>query len=460
VVLGDESIGTVIEAGSELEDRFRPGEVYVIQPDLGDGRAFGYGIPGGLVRYRTVPEEFCGQLLRVEKEAVERYGFFSFPLAEPLGCVEKSCTIDFRPAPRRGGRMLLVSSFGAGKVGWGFEGDDGVPEGGIIVDPAGAFKEVSEVLVSRGAELRPSDTADEGELFDDIVLAAGDDRELPELFENVGRFLDRKGTLSVIADGVEGRALPVDVGAVHYEGHIVLGGSGPDICSCYRARRGYSPFQGDTVLLLGAGGPMGQMFVLWLLGNDTARPERVVCTDVDDRRLEALRRLGGGAPSGLRFDVVDARGASPSDFLSEGEVDYLVILCPVLEAVTGCLPFLADGAVINCFAGMKGATLPLDIGTVASRRLRIVGFSGLDTAAMRSALSRIVEGKVDVSPVVAAVGGFDTGGEALEACGAGRYPGKIVVYSGVDAPLRPFEDITGGESWSAEHERRFLEDNS
>jgi threonine dehydrogenase-like Zn-dependent dehydrogenase len=201
---------------------------------------------------------------------------------------------------------------------------------------------------------------------------------------------------------------------------------------------------------------MGQMFVLWLLGNEGARPERIVCTDVDEGRLEALRTLGAGALPGLRFDVVDARQGSPSDFLSDGEVDYLVILCPVLDAVKGCVPFLAEGAVVNCFAGMKGAELALDAGTITSRRLRIVGFSGLDTPAMRSALSRIVEGKVDVSPVVAAVGGFDTGGEALEACGAGKHPGKIVVYSGVDAPLRPLADITGGASWSAEFERRLL----
>ncbi|GAG45654.1 unnamed protein product, partial [marine sediment metagenome] len=211
------------------------------------------------------------------------------------------------------------------------------------------------------------------------------------------------------------------------------------------------------VLLLGAGGPMGQMFVLWLLGNEGAMPGRVVCTDVDEGRLDALRRLGGDAPGGLRFDVVDAREGSPSDYLSEGEIDYLVVLCPVLEAVKGCVPFLAEGAVMNCFAGMKGATLFLDAGTITSRRLRIVGFSGLDTPAMKGALSRIIEGKVDVSPVVAAVGGFDTGREALEACGAGTYPGKIVVYSGVDAPLRPLAEITGGENWSAEYERRFLD---
>jgi threonine dehydrogenase-like Zn-dependent dehydrogenase len=456
VILGDESVGTVMEVGSELQDRFRPGEVYVIQPDLGDGRAFGYGIPGGLVRYRTVPEEFCGQLLRVEQDAVERYGFFSFPLAEPLGCVEKSCSIGFRPSPRRGGRMLLVSSFSAGSVGWGFDGDEGVPNGAIVVDPADAFQDVTEILLSRGASVRTSDEAKEGDIFDDIIVAAGDDRELPELLENVRRFLDEGGTLCVIGGAVEGRELSVDIGAVHYRGHIVLGGSGPDISSCYRARRGYGPLGGDTVLLLGAGGPMGQMFVLWLLGNEGASPERIVCTDVDKGRLEALRRLGAGAPAGLRFDVVDALRRSPSDFLSEGEVDYLVILCPVLDAVKGCVPFLTEGAVINCFAGMKGAELALDAGTVMSRRLRIVGFSGLDTPAMRSALSRIVEGKVDVSPVVAAVGGFATGGEALEACGAGRHPGKIVVYSGVDAPLRSLADITDGASWSADFERRFL----
>ena len=184
VILGDESIGTVMEVGSELGNRFHAGEVYVIQPDLGDGRAFGYGIPGGLVRYRLVPEEFLGQLLRVDEAAVERHGFFSFPLAEPLACVEKSCSIPFRPAPRRGGRMLLVSSFSARSARWGFGGDEGLPENVIMVDPAEAFRKVATILVSRGVDVRSSDEAEDGDLFDDIVIAAADDRELPEILEN------------------------------------------------------------------------------------------------------------------------------------------------------------------------------------------------------------------------------------------------------------------------------------
>ena len=449
VILGDESIGTVIETGAELADRFHPGEIYVIQPDLGDGRAFGYGIPGGFVRYRTVPEELCGQLLRVEEDAVKKYGFFSFPLAEPLGCVEKSCSIPFRPCPRRGGQMLLLAAPNAGAVRWGFEEGDGVPAQVTVVGDG--FREVVETLSARGAEVTMADAPPGDARFDDIVVA-GDAGA--ELFTRASGLLERNGTLCVIGAG--GEELPVDVGAVHYQGHILLGGTEPDVARCYRARPGYSPIAGDTVLLLGAGGPMGQMFVLWLLGNAAAMPRRIVCTDVDEGRLAALRRLGEGAPAGLRFDVVDGRDSSPSDYLSGSELDYLVILCPVLEAVKGCVPFLAEGAVVNCFAGMKGATLSLDAGTITSKRLRIVGFSGLDTAAMESALRRIVGGKVDVSPVVAAVGGFDTGRQALEACGAGSYPGKIVVYSGVDAPLRPFADITGGDSWSAEHERRLL----
>ncbi|MFC1672065.1 alcohol dehydrogenase catalytic domain-containing protein [Planctomycetota bacterium] len=456
VILGDESVGTVMEVGSELGDRFHPGEVYVIQPDLGDGRAFGYGIPGGLARYRLVPEEFFGQLLSVNEEAVRRLGFFSFPLAEPLGCVEKSCSIAFRPAPRRGGRMLLVSSFSASKVTWGFEGDEGIPEHAVIVDPGEAFRGVVKILASHGVDICSSDAAHEGDLFDDIIIAAGDDRELPELFENTKDFLDRNGTLSVIGNSNGSLKLPVDVGAVHYQGHIILGSSGCDISSCYRVRPSYSPRKGDTVLLLGAGGPMGQMFVLWMLGNEETRPARVICSDVDDKRLDALHKLGSSSPERLEFRVVDARKSTTAEFLSGVEVDYLVILCPVLDAVKECVPFLAEGAVLNCFAGMKGAVLPLGVDAITSRRLRIVGFSGLDTPAMKSALSRIVGGDVDVSPVVAAVGGMDAGRDALEACGGGTYPGKIVIYNGIDAPLRPCADLTGGDGWSGEFERRFL----
>ena len=86
----------------------------------------------------------------------------------------------------------------------------------------------------------------------------------------------------------------------------------------------------------------------------------------------------------------------------------------------------------------------------------MIGHSGLNLEYHKRTLAKVVSGKVDVAPVVAAVGGFDAIHDALRAAYEASFPGKMVIYMDVDQPLTPVGQLTEGGPWSAEEERKFL----
>jgi len=102
VILGDEGSVTLVEVGQELQDRYRPGERYVIQPAVmhppinhreryrEGGRGIvkvsvGYTLAGHLAEYILIPEEVvaAGCLLAIRDAS---FPFAHAALSEPLSC--------------------------------------------------------------------------------------------------------------------------------------------------------------------------------------------------------------------------------------------------------------------------------------------------------------------------------------------------------------------------------------
>ena len=101
-ILGDEGSVTLVEVGQELQDRYRPGERYVIQPAVmhppinhreryrEGGRGIvkvsvGYTLAGHLAEYILIPEEVvaAGCLLAIRDAS---FPFAHAALSEPLSC--------------------------------------------------------------------------------------------------------------------------------------------------------------------------------------------------------------------------------------------------------------------------------------------------------------------------------------------------------------------------------------
>ncbi len=120
---------------------------------------------------------------------------------------------------------------------------------------------------------------------DDIVLLGAD----PDLIEAVSPHLADLGIVAIIADAPMPRPVAVDVGRVHYNRWVYVGGRGPDIARAYSdvpVRAALRP--GGRAWFVGAGGPMGRMHVQRAI-QSADPPGTIVCTDVSDLRLDDLR---------------------------------------------------------------------------------------------------------------------------------------------------------------------------
>ena len=223
-------------------------------------------------------------------------------------------------------------------------------------------------------------------------------------------------------------------------------------------RRTRSVKPGGTTWCIGAG-PLGLMHIEKALGDGAAR---VVVTELREDRLQKLRRTLGplAEAKGVRLDAVEPRGGALEGLLEPGTVDDLILACPSTKALAQALPFLAQGAFINAFAGFPSreeADFTINLNDMHYGNWTMVATSGSPVECLRRALADVAAGRIDPNNAVAAVGGIDVAREAVAAVHAGTYPGKIVVYPQVEHPLTRVEDLTGGAPWSREFEARFLE---
>ena len=123
-----------------------------------------------------------------------------------------------------------------------------------------------------------------GQAVDDIVLLGAD----PDLIETVSPRLAEFGIFAIIADEPMSRKVNVDIGRVHYNRWVYVGGTGPDIAAptamCRSAPRSSR-----------AGGPGSSAQAgRWAACTSSAPsrwpsgPSVIVCTDVSDLRLNDL----------------------------------------------------------------------------------------------------------------------------------------------------------------------------
>lgn len=126
VIMGHEFCGIVVKAGAKWQDKYKPGDKFVAQPNLGRADTFslGYSFPyvGGESTYSVVMNEAIekGCLLPYKGET-----FFEAAMAEPLSCVVAGFKAnlhlrdrndyDYTMGIKEGGNMAIVG--GTGPIG-------------------------------------------------------------------------------------------------------------------------------------------------------------------------------------------------------------------------------------------------------------------------------------------------------------------------------------------------------
>lgn len=491
VVMGHEIACTIAAVGEHLQHRFLPGERYVVQADVyrnGKNMAIGYALDGGFTQYGLITEpalfgdDGC-YLLRCP----EHLSYAEAALVEPWACVVASYRLRPRPTPRPNARWLVILPHShevryrcRALESLQVERDGGIAL--IVHDPRGnplmdAFLKTAQRLGMRThtltVEPAPCLTGEwlpevkarftSGEGFDDVLLFG---EPTPSLLKACIDALAYGGHLSFTCH----RPLPpvaVDIGRLHYDRLMIMGTISWDITDAWSRTRSTALQPNESLLILGAGGPMGQMHLHYALSQPDP-PERIVLVDRHAERLSVLKAIadqlrkespltltkggegsgsGGTQPPELHF--YNAAGVPPERQQEElrafSPFGYSQIMClsSAPEAVALAYPLLGDGGVLNLFAGIpRGVELALDLTPLATRHLRLMGSSGSSMSDMAHCLQLTADGVLPVRRVLSAVGGLNALPEALQAVQAHRYTGKVVLFPNLpELPLMGLDEL-------------------
>jgi len=257
-ILGHEFSGRLLQVGAAWAERFRPGQMFAIQPALNykgslDSPGYSYPWIGGNATRILIPREvmLMDCLLPYEGDA-----FFKASLAEPMSCIVgafhaqyhfEQGSYNHQMGIREGGNCALMAAagpMGLGAVDLAVHGPR--RPGRLLVT------DVDEARLARARRMFPPEEAErhgveltyvnpqlvEGgpEGFADYVRRLTDGQMLDDVFvffpnaqliEQADSLLARNGCLSFFA-GPPRRdfAAPINFYNVHYEGHHVVGTSG------------------------------------------------------------------------------------------------------------------------------------------------------------------------------------------------------------------------------------------
>ena len=490
VIPGHEVALTVVKVGKNRQKDYKAGERYIIQADVrykGTTPSYGYVLPGGLSQYGIIGREVLdgddgSYLIPLHSQTL---GYSELALVEPWGCVVAAYRIAHRRGIRDGGTLLIAGN-GKDKKEWDFTAlfRENTPARTILLDAGkGTQKGVRDALGGGEIEVARRLTVKQllerhtgGAGFDDIIIL-GDAPD--QLIEQAGDSLSKNGILNYMVSSPQKQVVSIDTGKVHYDVIAFIGGTGTDVNEPYTANPDYS-IRGGSVLMIGAGGPMGQMHIKLAMEQKDA-PKTIIATDIDDQRVETLKDKfeSLAQEKGIAFHILNPNNfADPSQFrsrvleLNNGDLfEYVVCLAAIPPLIENAATYLGDGAVLNIFAGVsKGTIVKLDVKEVAIKSVRFVGSSGSSLDDMELTLRKLERGELDTNSSVAGISGMNDVWKGIDSVRTGSFAGKIIIYPHIrDLDLVTLKELkqrfpniapllARGDGWTREAEEAFLEE--
>ncbi len=451
-VPGHEVVCRVVAVGDQVKHH-KVGDRYLVQADYrqlptaaGSNAAFGYNFEGGLQEYTLFDERvvIAPDGDRFLLPVGEEKSASAVALVEPWACVEDSYVTRERNTIKAGGRLLVVVADGREAKG--------VAES---LSPEGEPAEVKTASPSEVVDLPD-------ERFDDIVYFGSDKATIDVLNDK----LTAGGIFNIVLGGERiGELVSVGVGRLHYGMTRWVGTTGDDAAESYK----HIPADGeirenDKILVVGAGGPMGQMHVIRnvCLGIPGVS---VVGTDFDDPRIESLRAK---AEPMAKANGVALRLVNPQNEPVDETFTYFALMAPVGALVADAIQKSDDDAIINIFAGIPAPTKhDLDVDAYIEKRCFMFGTSGSTIEDLRIVLKKVEGDLLDTDASVDAISGMAGATEGIAAVENRTMAGKIIVYPMLhDVGLIPLteldehlptvaEKLENGK-WNREAERELL----
>ncbi len=437
-VPGHEVVCDILAVGAEVE-HYAPGERVLVQADwrflktAGSNGAFGYDFEGGLQEYilfdeRTVVDPETGQryLIHVESGLPAS----AVCLVEPWGCVENSYVTEERRRIKPGGRLLLVLESGRTPEGLAGCLAEAGPPGAVDLVAADADAALPPELADAAGSVRAGTGtlarevgALEKEAYDDILLFGSD----PAVIEALNDRLAGGGIAALVLCGETiGRPVSIGVGRIHYGMTRWIGTPTADAAAAYATIPPTGELrEGDSVVVVGAGGPMGQMHAIRCLSSE-ASGLRVVCADIDDDRLAALATKAEPVAEarGIPLEMVNTKTAP-----LEGEYTYFGLMAPVGALLADAITRAAPGCRINVFAGIPAPVRhELDMDRYVRAGCFMFGTSGSRIEDMEAVLRKVTAGQLDTNRSVDAVSGMAGAIDGIRAVENRTLAGKIIVY--------------------------------
>ena len=429
-VPGHEVSCRIVALGSQVT-RHKIGERCLVQTDYrtlttnGSNAAFGYNFEGGLQEYVLMDERVVVDAATGVRSLIpvsEDPSASAVALVEPWACVENSYSTKNRRTLAPGGRLLVVADEGHVVAGLESAVQPGQPPASVtIVAPT----EVD--MAWTGSSVTVTGRRDLGELldasFDDIVYFGASKATIDLLNDK----LAAGGIVNVVLAGATiGAPVSVGVGRIHYEGTRWIGTQTSSAADSYATIPISGELRpGDSLLAVGAAGPMGQMHILrsLSLGVDGLT---IVGSDLDDARLQSL--LAKAEPL-ARANGVSLRLVNTTSEPLVGSYSYHLILVPLPSLVADAVTTSQDHGLINVFAGIAVATRQdIDLDRYIARHCYMFGSSGSVVSDMEVLLERIAAGRLDTNLSVDAVSGMAGAADGLAALQDRTMAGKIVIY--------------------------------
>jgi D-arabinose 1-dehydrogenase-like Zn-dependent alcohol dehydrogenase len=484
VVLGHEVTLTVVGVGENLRGQYRVGDRFIVQADIyvqGVNLAYGYMIQGGLSQYAVIDQRILNgddgnYLIPVQPST----GYAESALTEPWACVIAAYELKYRTGLKPGGVTWIIGASSAPAweytISAGFDAAShpsrllltGVPPafaGWLKVRAGELGVEVIEVKDIAAPPLP------DGGGVDDIVLLGAD----ADLIEAVSPRLADFGIMALIATAPLPRKVAIDVGRIHYNSWVYVGGSTPDIARAYAdvpVRSTLKP--GGQAWFVGAGGPMGRMHVQRAI-QVADGPATIVCTDVSDLRLEDLCTSfsAEAQAKGINFVCLnpmnkESYAAGMAAFKGHG-FDDIIVLAPVPAVMSDAATYLASKGVMNIFAGVaRGTMAGIDLSDAYLKDARVIGHTASSIDDLRLMLHQAESGELSPNRSVAAVGSLGAARDGLQSVKDTSFPGKVVIFPNIkEMPLTSLPEmkdklptvyakLKDGREWTVEAEEEFL----
>jgi len=425
-VPGHEVTCRIVAAGDKVR-HYKVGERCLVQtdyrdlPTAGSASAFGYNFEGALQEYVLMDErvviDASGERFLIPVN--EQLSASAVALVEPWACVEDSYVNVERRTLKAGGRLLIIA-----------ENPAAIQLEGLPFDPAGQPGEVLHKSPAEAGSLA-------NESCDDIIYFGADQATIEILNDK----LAARGIMNIVLAGKKiGAPANIGVGRVHYGMTRWIGTLGSNPADSYNNIPLTGEIrEGDSVAVIGAGGPMGQMHVIRAVCSGIKNIS-VVGTDMDDARLASIQAKAESfaTTNGVPMKMVNTAKTPLADRFS-----YFALMAPIPALVASSIRTSQPGCIINIFAGIPAPTKhPLDLDTYITNRCFMFGTSGSTIQDMKIVLEKVTSGRLNTNCSVDAISGMAGATDGIAAVENRTLAGKIIVYPTLhDVGLVPLVDL-------------------